>query len=889
MYTWGQGNGGKLGHGDETTYILPTAVQLFVNSRKRIVQVSAGRDHTLAVCSHGDLYAWGCDRYGQLGLGLHGVDTVKSGNDAEKVGGKVVATPRRVKLSAHVSDVSASSSHSLCVTDEGQVYSWGLNDRGQLGFRSTSTSSSDRAKRSSPNCVDVLYHRSLGAAFKCAAADGVSCLVTASGKVWQWGRGSPTPSRVLMKKRSTAVEDNGWCKAREGVRIISIATGPHHSCAISADGDLYTWGTSAELLGHSYKGRDRTEAAHTTVGIRVEELRAKKCRVVSASCSKRHTCAVDDCGQLWVWGYGDHGILGIGETYQPSPRRVPSLRRISHCCAADSHTIALVTAFKPQKKPTTPRKSPEQGEELFFEVEVEEEEDRLSDDSYSGPAYSPRKSRGQATVFEPRTLAETAENCIASFVNVWNVIHIWNFARTIHQASLEEYCYQFVLSNMDGVLVANKGCDAVLAEFFDCTQLSLMEPPMVKRLNPELLNLVKAKTEEKENSKNGLPPNKQKKDLTIPEAKKRLKSLKQKLRRIEDNELKLSAVKLKQQGKKRSENESAVLEAEIKRLHDFLGIPEKEEETLQDLFCKVCNVRVPDRLTMVDHVSGKRHRKLIARQQQKKTTPEPAQAQPKSIPIPDSNPKNRQAVTENLREEYGSSLDSMCSWGSPIALAAPKQHQDLREIMLAEEQENTRRRSLVTPVKSYRPEERRPVPTTPVAITTPVSRYGSSPASQGSMFSTTSPISAQSFNLSSFVKREPRSASAWSTDSRGSKKPSSVNLERIQFEQEAEVSRSLTTSSWGFCQKSVTSVAEIQREQDEERQSEILVRKLAEEEKRLKQKAKQAAKQKKRQKAARKKAKQAQKQTSPLKFRKQKVGQHSRRESTSALRTGSNS
>ena len=877
MYTWGQGSGGKLGHGDEVTYILPTAVSSFVNAHKKIVQVSAGRDHTLAVCSQGELYAWGCDRYGQLGLGLcSGVEPAKGSGDSDKGGAKVVATPRKVKLNAQVVDVAASSSHSLCVTEDGQVYSWGLNDRGQLGFRSA-TSGSDRAKRSLPNCVDVLYHRSLGAAAKCAAADGVSCLVTVSGRVWQWGRGSPTPTRVLMKKRSTAVDDNGWCKAREGVKIIGIATGPRHSCAISSEGDLYTWGTSAELLGHSSKGRDRTEAAHTTVGIRVEELCSKKCRIVSASCSKRHTCVVDDCGQLWVWGYGDHGILGIGETYQPSPRRMPSLRRVSHCCAADSHTIALVTAYKPQKEAQTMPKVPEVEEEEFF-LEMAVEDDAFSDDS-SGGIRSPRMGGKPGAVFQPRSLADTAEDRIASFVNVWNVIHLWNFARTIHQASLEEYCYQFVLSNMDGVLVANRGCDAVLAEFFDCTQLSLMEPPMVKRLNPNLLNLVKAKTAQQQSDRARPQGSKPKKKMTEQEAKKRLKSLKQKLRRIEDAELKLSAVKPNQQSKKKGHQEAVMLAAEIARLHDFLGVPEKTVDDLQDLFCKVCNVHVPDRLTMVDHVSGKRHRKLMARQQQKTTTPELDRTQPKAIAIPESRTKKADAtVVRGPSEDYGSSIDSICSWGSPIAIAAPKPHQGFREIMQAERAEESRRKKMITPVKSYR-EETRSIPITPITSTTSASAYGTSPVSQASVFSTSSPISSQSFSISSFMKKGQRSARTWSLEKRGSQSNSSMNLERIQFEQEAEVSRALATSSWGFCEKSVPSVAEIQREQDEERQSEILVRKLAEEEKRLRLKAKQAAKAKRKKKAARKKAKQAQSttQTSPLKSRNRKGAQAHRK------------
>ena len=99
-----------------------------------VVAVAAGgkadAGHSLAVTRQGDIYAWGCDRWQQLGLGSAAAGAV--GYTWE--GGKLWQTaPRRVEALRGIIDVAAGADHSLALARDGNVYAWGRGNDGQLG------------------------------------------------------------------------------------------------------------------------------------------------------------------------------------------------------------------------------------------------------------------------------------------------------------------------------------------------------------------------------------------------------------------------------------------------------------------------------------------------------------------------------------------------------------------------------------------------------------------------------------------------------------------------------------------------------------------------------------------------------------------------------------
>ena len=106
-----------LGHGDHERELFPR--QILALQDKVVVHVACGWDHSLAVTDHGLLYAWGAGTNGKLGHGDEGDRAVPT----------LVASMSGV----FVVQAEAGCEHSIAISLNGELYSWGHGDSGRLG------------------------------------------------------------------------------------------------------------------------------------------------------------------------------------------------------------------------------------------------------------------------------------------------------------------------------------------------------------------------------------------------------------------------------------------------------------------------------------------------------------------------------------------------------------------------------------------------------------------------------------------------------------------------------------------------------------------------------------------------------------------------------------
>ncbi|XP_041645814.1 probable E3 ubiquitin-protein ligase HERC4 isoform X1 [Cheilinus undulatus] len=123
MFSWGQGSDGQLGlnNFDECVRVPRNIKSL---SDVPIAQVACGFWHSLALSRGGQLFSWGQNRFGQLGLGISGQN---------------IFTPQIIQ-SLHgipFSQIAAGGAHSFALTLSGAVFGWGRNKFGQLGLNDT--------------------------------------------------------------------------------------------------------------------------------------------------------------------------------------------------------------------------------------------------------------------------------------------------------------------------------------------------------------------------------------------------------------------------------------------------------------------------------------------------------------------------------------------------------------------------------------------------------------------------------------------------------------------------------------------------------------------------------------------------------------------------------
>ncbi|XP_077246976.1 regulator of chromosome condensation (RCC1) family with FYVE zinc finger domain-containing protein [Tasmannia lanceolata] len=138
LFTWGDGDKGRLGHKDKERKVLPTCVASLVEHD--FVQISCGRMLTVALTATGIVYTMGSAVHGQLGN--------------PKAEDKSIATVEGNLKGEFVKEISSGSYHIAVLTSKGNVYTWGMGANGRLGL-------GDIEDRSSPALVEALKDRQI--------------------------------------------------------------------------------------------------------------------------------------------------------------------------------------------------------------------------------------------------------------------------------------------------------------------------------------------------------------------------------------------------------------------------------------------------------------------------------------------------------------------------------------------------------------------------------------------------------------------------------------------------------------------------------------------------------------------------------------------------------
>uniref|UniRef100_A0A3Q3WPS4 HECT domain-containing protein n=1 Tax=Mola mola TaxID=94237 RepID=A0A3Q3WPS4_MOLML len=123
MFSWGLGSDGQLGLNNfEECVRVPRNIKSL--SDIPITQVACGYWHSHALSRGEDVFSWGQNQYGQLGLGING---------------QSISTPQIIQSLQGIpfAQISAGGAHSFSLTLSGAVFGWGRNKFGQLGLNDT--------------------------------------------------------------------------------------------------------------------------------------------------------------------------------------------------------------------------------------------------------------------------------------------------------------------------------------------------------------------------------------------------------------------------------------------------------------------------------------------------------------------------------------------------------------------------------------------------------------------------------------------------------------------------------------------------------------------------------------------------------------------------------
>ncbi|HEX4034792.1 MAG TPA: hypothetical protein VHX66_10140 [Solirubrobacteraceae bacterium] len=243
LYGFGDDYDGQLGIAPAaSTYPTPTAITL-PGQNGAITEIAAGGADAFVLTSTGQLYAFGDNHYGELGIS----------------GIAQTATPTLVALPGQqgaITGVAAGAEHTLVMTASGQLYSFGSNQYGQLGGETNAGTTSPN-----PTPAIVKFPPGAGPVRQIGAAGSASYAVTSSGTLYSFGTNYYGQLGIATGSGSTNADpDPVAVTLPDGARVETLARGANaqHMLAITSNLDVSTTTLAGGRVGTPY---DQTVAA----------------------------------------------------------------------------------------------------------------------------------------------------------------------------------------------------------------------------------------------------------------------------------------------------------------------------------------------------------------------------------------------------------------------------------------------------------------------------------------------------------------------------------------------------------------------------------------------------------------------------------------------------
>lgn len=299
LWVFGSSSFGQLGLGNTMKQKIPTKVYYPV----KIVKLAAGAFHSIILDENKEVWCFGLNLYGQPGLG----DNNNYFNPTKLIGEDLYG----------VVDIAAGNNHSLLLDSRGQVWGFGHNAWGQLGFDA-----------STQMCILPTKIQKLDHIIAIAAGYYYSLALDRDMQVWVFGRNEfgqlgfePTQSDFFEPTKNERFNN-----------IIAFAAGEDHVAALDNNGYVWTCGSNKHgQLGHN----DTLNRDSPTM---IENLHD----IIMVTAGAKHTIALDKNGYVWVFGKNDFHQLGIQDNNaHRTPTRLEGLYNIVAIKAGDSHSLAL--------------------------------------------------------------------------------------------------------------------------------------------------------------------------------------------------------------------------------------------------------------------------------------------------------------------------------------------------------------------------------------------------------------------------------------------------------------------------------------------------------------------------------------------------------------------
>ncbi len=256
VFTWGDNLSGQIGDGTyNNDVLLPKDItaQFFLLPAEEIIMISASGSHAGVLTSQGRVFTWGFNSNGELG----------DNTTNRKLSPVDITSNFTLTAQEKITSISFGTNHSSAITSDGRLFMWGSNFQGQLGINSLGGNSLipvDITANFSLNVGEKILQASLGGDHTLA--------VTTEGRVFSWGNnsygqlglGTWSIDEVLVPTEITHKYS-----LLDGETIVFVEAAEANSASITSLGRLHIWG--ANHNGQNGSGDEFSIAKNAPVSI----------------------------------------------------------------------------------------------------------------------------------------------------------------------------------------------------------------------------------------------------------------------------------------------------------------------------------------------------------------------------------------------------------------------------------------------------------------------------------------------------------------------------------------------------------------------------------------------------------------------------------------------
>eukprot|EP00985_Skeletonema_marinoi_P016888 scaffold9171_cov100-Skeletonema_marinoi.AAC.1 len=318
LYSFGLGKGGRLGLGDESHRPLPTRI-LGPLSKRIVASIAAAENHSLCSTSDGAVFAWGSNGFGQLGIhssrgNAQQNPPADSRLSPRRVEGKLkqsfvvgVACGERHSVAlTRLGEV-------YCWGDnkKGQL--------GVINVSETQSNGPQRVEglwsvhpRRRAIAISAAAHSTLVLTMPPTISAGAERELASLpvNTIYGWGHGNHSPLRVVFPTGNSFAGSSNAYSRMICINPTAIACAKYHNVAITKDGQVYTWGLHSDSLGVPQQASfSKQKSRSNSVGgpsnssiISSPVLVTGVLGAVAVSASESHTAIVTSEGYLFTWG-----------------------------------------------------------------------------------------------------------------------------------------------------------------------------------------------------------------------------------------------------------------------------------------------------------------------------------------------------------------------------------------------------------------------------------------------------------------------------------------------------------------------------------------------------------------------------------------------------------